>query len=171
MNDFKFKHFKGEFILWAVRWYCKYGLSYRELEEMLTERGLPVDHTTIYRWVQEYAPKMSKRLEWYWKRNKGGTWRVDETYIKVKGKWVYLYRAIGPSGDTIDFHLSRRRDLKAARRFLTMSLSAEGSHSKPSTINTDKNPSYVAALEKMKLDGDFPDTLQHRQVKYLNNPI
>ena len=103
MSDFKWRHFQGALILWAVRWYCKYGISYRNLEEMLEERGVDVDHTTIYRWVQHYAPEMEKRLRWYWKRpGLSRSWRVDETYVKVKGKWVYLYRAVDKDGDTID---------------------------------------------------------------------
>ena len=94
MSDFKWRHFQGDIILGCVRWYCKYGISYRELEEMMLERGMEVDHTTIYRWVQHYAPEMEKRLRWYWKPTMGYSWRVDETYVKVKGKWTYLYRAI-----------------------------------------------------------------------------
>ena len=94
MSEFSGRHFRGEFILWAVRWYCKYGISYRELREMLSERGLEVDHTTIYRWVQVYAPKLRKKLAWYSRKQFGCSWGVDETYIKVSGKWVYLYRAI-----------------------------------------------------------------------------
>ncbi|WP_267288074.1 IS6 family transposase [Neokomagataea thailandica] len=89
MSDFKGRHFRGEVILWAVRWYCRYGISYRDLETMLAERGVSVDHSTIYRWVQRYAPEMEKRLRWYLKRpGFSSSWRVDETYIKVKGKWA-----------------------------------------------------------------------------------
>lgn len=88
MNDFKWRHFRGEVILWGVPWYCKYGISYRNLEEMLAERGVDVDHTTLYRWVQHYAPEMEQRLRWYWKRPSSidRSWRVDETYVKVKGR-------------------------------------------------------------------------------------
>jgi transposase-like protein len=119
VNDFKWRHFRGEIILWGVRWYCKYGISYRNLEEILEERGVSVDHTTLYRWVQHYAPEIEKRLRWYWKRpGLSRSWRVDETYIKVKGKWAYLYRAVDKEGDTIDFYLSATRNMKAARRFL-----------------------------------------------------
>ena len=96
MNDFKGRHFTGEVILWAVRWYCRYGISYRDLEEMLSERGIDVDHTTIYRWVQRYAPEMEKRLRWFWRRGFDPSWRLDETYVKVRGKWTYLYRAAVP---------------------------------------------------------------------------
>jgi transposase, IS6 family len=92
---FRWRHFAPEVILLCVRWYCKYGISYRELEEMMAERGIAVDHTTLYRWVQRYAPELEKRLRWYWKRpSMWRSWRVDETYVKVKGKWVYLYRVV-----------------------------------------------------------------------------
>ncbi|MGE9553850.1 IS6 family transposase, partial [Erwinia amylovora] len=119
MNPFKGRHFERHIILWAVRWYCKYGISYRELQEMLAERGVNVDHTTIYRWVQRYAPEMEKRLRWYW-RNPSGfcSWHLDETYIRVNGRWAYLYRAVDSRGRTIDFYLSPRRNSKAAYRFL-----------------------------------------------------
>ena len=88
MSEFKWRHFEGEIILWAVRWYCRFGISYRDLEQMMGERGVPVDHSTIYRWVQKYAPEMEKRLRWQWRRPTSTSWRVDETYVKVRGKWV-----------------------------------------------------------------------------------
>ncbi|MGK5205316.1 hypothetical protein NDX98_23515 [Enterobacter roggenkampii] len=84
MTDFKWRHFQGDVILWAVRWYCRYPISYRDLEEMLAERGISVDHTTIYRWVQCYAPEMEKRLRWFWRRGFDPSWRLDETYVKVR---------------------------------------------------------------------------------------
>ena len=118
MTDFKWRHFQGDVILWAVRWYCRYPISYRDLEEMLAERGISVDHTTIYRWVQCYAPEMEKRLRWFWRRGFDPSWRLDETYVKVRGKWTYLYRAVDKRGDTIDFYLSPTRSAKAAKRFL-----------------------------------------------------
>ncbi len=98
MTDFKWRHFQGDVILWAVRWYCRYPISYRDLEEMLAERGISVDHTTIYRWVQCYAPEMEKRLRWFWRRGFDPSWRLDETYVKVRGKWTYLYRAVDKRG-------------------------------------------------------------------------
>ncbi|SFO31466.1 hypothetical protein SAMN05216332_110112 [Nitrosospira briensis] len=84
MSDFKWRHFRGEIILSCVRWYCKYGITYRDLEEMMLERGLDVDHTTLYRWVQHYAPEMEKRLRWFWKPMMGYSWRVDETYFEIR---------------------------------------------------------------------------------------
>ncbi|SHL68745.1 DDE domain-containing protein [Nitrosospira sp. Nsp11] len=121
MSDFKWRHFRGELILGCVRWYCKYGISYRDLAEMMLERGLDVDHTTLYRWVQHYAPEMEKRLRWYWKPPMGYSWRMDETYVKVKGEWTYLYRALDKKGHTIDFYLSATRNTQAAKRFLGQS--------------------------------------------------
>ena len=106
MREFKWRQFEGTIILWAVRWYCRYGISYRDLEQMMGERGVPVDHSTIYRWVQRYAPEMDKRLRWQWRQPRSTSWRVDETYVKVRGQWTYLYRALDKHGNTIDFYLS-----------------------------------------------------------------
>ena len=95
MTDlFKWRHYEGEIILTCVRWYLRYALSYRDLAEMMTERGLSVDHSTIFRWVQDYAPEMEKRTRPYLKQT-NDFWRVDETYVKVRGRWMYLYRAVG----------------------------------------------------------------------------
>ena len=121
MSAFKWRHFAGEIILWAVRWYCRYGISYRELEEMMGERGVAVDHTTLYRWTQRYAPELEKRSAWYRSRL-SFSWRVDETYVRVKGRWKYLYRAIDKDGATLDFYLADRRNTKAAKRFLAKAL-------------------------------------------------
>ena len=107
MSEFKWRHFEGEIILWAVRWYCRYGISYRDFEQMMGERGVPVDHSTIYRWVQKYAPEIEKRLRWQWRRPQSRSWRIDETYVKVRGKWAYLYRALDKHGNTIDFYHRR----------------------------------------------------------------
>lgn len=134
-------------------WYCKYGISYRDLEEMAEKRGLDLDHTTIYRWVICYAPKILDKLKWYWKPKLGLSWRVDETYIKVKGKWAYLYRAIDTRGNTVDFYLSRTRNSKAAKCFLSKALKSIPVCDHPKTINTDKNPSYDRAITDLKLEG------------------
>jgi IS6 family transposase len=119
MNPFKGRHFQRDIILWAVRWYCKYGISYRELQEMLAERGVNVDHSTIYRWVQRYAPEMEKRLRWYW-RNPSDLcpWHMDETYVKVNG-WPLGVSVPGrrQPGPHCRFYLSSRRNSKAAYRF------------------------------------------------------
>lgn len=171
MNLFKNRHFQYDIIIWAVRWYCKYGISYRELEEMLCERGVEVDHTTIYRWVQRYAPEIEARLKWYWRPRSGVSWQVDETYVKVKGKWVYLYRAIDKRGRTVDFYLSSRRNAKAAKRFLGKALRGLKEWEKPPTINTDKAPAYGDAIRQLKEESKCPEGLEHRQVKYLNNRV
>lgn len=171
MNDFKWRHFQGDIILGCVRWYCKYGISYRDLEEMMGERGITVDHTTLNRWVIQYAPELEKRLRWYWKPGLGYSWRVDETYVKVKGKWAYLYRAVDKRGRTIDFYLSSTRNVKAAKRFLSKALRRFKEWEMPSTINTDKAPTYGVAIKELKDEGICLQDLEHRQVKYLNNRI
>ena len=109
---FRGRHFDDVIIILCVRWYLRYSLSYRDLEEMMAERGLPVDHVTIWRWVQHYAPLLNQRVRRELRRP-NGSWRVDETYIKDAGKWTYLYRAVDSGGDTIDFMLSPNRDLMA----------------------------------------------------------
>ncbi|HDO7102103.1 TPA: IS6-like element IS26 family transposase, partial [Klebsiella pneumoniae] len=155
---------------WAVRWYCKYGISYRELQEMLAERGVNVDHSTIYRWVQRYAPEMEKRLRWYW-RNPSDLcpWHMDETYVKVNGRWAYLYRAVDSRGRTVDFYLSSRRNSKAAYRFLGKILNNVKKWQIPRFINTDKAPAYGRALALLKREGRCPSDVEHRQIKYRNN--
>ncbi len=111
-------------------------------------------------------------MRWYWKRpGFSSSWRIDEIYIKVKGKWAYLYRAVGKGGDTIDFFLSQTRNAKAAKRFLGKALNGLREWEKPETINTDKAPTYGIAINELKKNGKLPDTVKHRQVKYLNNVI
>ena len=115
-QPFKWRHFEAEIILVCVRWYLRYALSYRDLEELMRERGLSVDHTTIYRWVQRYAPELEKRCRPHLRRTTD-SWRVDETYVKVKGEWMYLSRAVDSQGNTLEFLLSATRDAQAAKRF------------------------------------------------------
>src|ERR1700751_356712 len=110
---FKWRQFEPEVILLAVGWYLRFSLSYRDVEELLAERGLLVDHVTVWRWVQRYGPEMEQRLRRRLKPT-NDSWRVDEIYIRVKGKWVYLYRAVDSTGATIDFLLSAKRDVDAA---------------------------------------------------------
>jgi len=111
------RHFKQELILQSIRWYLAYALSYRDIEEMMQERGINVDHSTIHRWVIHYAPQLEKEFRAN-KRRPCGRWRLDETYIKVKGQWKYYYRALDKNGETIDFLLTAKRDKCAALRFL-----------------------------------------------------
>ena len=166
---FKGRHFAPDTILLCMRWYCRYALSYRDLEEMMAERHLSVDHTTIYRWVQRYAPELERRVQWC-KPLQTSTWFVDETYIKVRGEWMYLYRAIGDSGETLDFYLSQTRTTKAAKRFLRKALT-RSPHHRPSVISTDKNRSYNEAIASLRKEGRLAPTCQHRQVKFLNNRL
>lgn len=168
-EPFKWKHFQGEIILLCVRWYLKYALSYRNLEEIMIERGLSVDHTTIYRWVMIYAPQIEEKARKHL-RSTNDSWRVDETYIKVKGKWKYLYRAVDSDGNTLEFMFSAKRNKKAAARFFKKALKAKYNR-EPRVINVDKNPAYPAAIEELKKEGIFSHECELRQKKYLNNII
>jgi transposase-like protein len=152
-----------------VRWYLRYSLSYRDLEEMMEERGLAVDHTTIYRWVQAYAPELEKRIRPHL-RLTNDSYRVDETYIKIKGKGYYLYRAVDSTGQTIDFMLSAKRNTKAAKRFFRKMLKAP-EHQSPRVINVDQNKAYPPAVEELKEEGVLSVATQLRPCKYLNNIV
>jgi transposase-like protein len=166
---FKWRHFESEIMLLCVRWYLRYALSYRDLEEMMLERGLSVDHTTIYRWVQRYAPEVEKRCRTHLKTTTD-SWRVDETYIKVKGVWTYLYRAVDAQGNTLEFLLSPTRDAEAAKRFFSKTLAA--SHTvEPRVITVDKNAAYPKALKELQAAGDLAAACELRQSKYLNNLV
>jgi IS6 family transposase len=149
---FKGRHFEAEIILLCVRWYLRYPLSFRQLEEIMAERHLSVDHVTIWRWVQRYAPELNRRCRRE-VRNTNRSWRVDETYCRVAGKWTYLYRAVDSTGATIDFLLSATRDAAAAKRFLQKALHSPG-HPRPRVINVDRNPSYPKAISDLKRSGE-----------------
>jgi transposase, IS6 family len=136
---------------------------------MMSERGVTVDHTTLFRWVQHYAPLMEKRIRWY-QRYTDASWVVDETHVKVGGQWAYLYRAIDKNGEAIDFMLSQRRTAKSARRFLGKALKLR-EECPPETINTDQNEAYGKAIRALKRAGELDKGVQHRQVKYLNNRL
>ena len=166
---FKWRHFLPEIILLNVRWYCRYALSYRDLEEMMAERGIKVDHSTINRWVLKYAPELDKRIRPHLKQT-NDSWRVDETYIKVKGQWKYLYRAVDSQGNTLDFLLCAKRDASAAERFVRKTLNAAHTQS-PRVINVDKNAAYPAAVDELKAEEQLFETTELRQVKYLNNQV
>jgi transposase-like protein len=166
---FKWRHFLPEIILLNVRWYCRYSLSYRDLEEMMAERGVEVDHSTINRWVLKYAPELDKRIRPHLKPT-NDSWRVDETYIKIKGVWKYLYRAVDSEGNTLDFMLSAKRDGKAAARFFLKVL--KGQHTQvPRVITVDKNAAYPAAIDALKEEKTVDKETELRQSKYLNNVI
>jgi len=136
---------------------------------MMQERGVEVDHSTINRWVLKYAPELDKRIRPYL-HSTNDSWRVDETYIKVKGRWKYLYRSVDSQGNTLDFLLSAKRDAKAAERFLRKTLKAAHTQ-EPRVINVDKNAAYPPAVEQLQADEQLPKTTQLRQVKYLNNRV
>jgi len=166
---FKYRHFEPEIIVLCLRWYLRYSLSYRDLEEMMAERGLSVDHTTIYRWVQHYAPMLEKRCRCKLRKT-NDSWRVDETYIKVKGQWMYLYRAVDTDGNTVEFMLSATRDAQAAKRFFRKALQARHTVA-PRVINVDRNPAYPKAVHKLKKKGTLNIGCELRPVKYLNNLV
>ena len=143
-NAFKGRQYPGEVILLAVRWYLRYPLAYEHVAEILAERGLEVDASCIWRWVQAYAPEINKRCRPHLKPvNK--SYRIDETCVKVKGKDRYLYRAVDSTGQTIEFLLTAKRDAAAAKRFLLNAIEASG-NAMPRVMNVDKNPAYPAAV-------------------------
>ena len=136
---------------------------------MMLERGIKVDHTTIYRWVQADSPELDKRCRRHLKPT-NDSWRVDETYVKVKGVWKYLYRAVDSKGNTLDFMLSAKRDTKAAKRFFKKALNA--SHTiAPRVVTVDKNTAYPPAIADLKQDDALPEATETRQSKYLNNTV
>jgi len=168
-NPFKGRHFPGEVIVQCVRWYLRYPLAYEHVSELLAERGVEVDPSRIWRWVQAYAPELNKRCRLHLKpTNK--SYRTDETYIKVKGKDQYLYRAVDSTGQTIDFLLTAKRDAAAAKRFFRKALRSPG-NPVPRVINVDKNPAYPAAVEALKEEGVLPRRVRLRQCKFLNNVV
>ena len=143
-DDFKGRHFEATLIVQAVSWYLRYPLSYRDIEELFLERGLEVDHSTLNRWVLAYAPLIEKRLRAFRKPHCGSV-RIDETYIKVRGQWRYLYRAIDKHGNPVDFLLTAKRDLDAAKRFFRKALKEEPLLS-PDRIGTDGAGAYPPAI-------------------------
>jgi putative transposase len=163
--EFKGSHFERDFILWGVRWYVAYPISYRQIEEMMGERGVAVDHSTLNRWVLKYVPALEKAFLAR-KRLVGGSWRLDETYVRVKGAWKYLYRAVDKAGATIDFLLTARRDRKAALRFLHKAI---GRHGIPEKITIDKSGANTTAI--VSYNADHGTAVEVRQVKYLNNIV
>jgi transposase-like protein len=168
-SPFKWRHYAPDVILLCVRWYCRYQLSYRDVEEMMRERGLDLDHSTVYRWVQRYAPEINKRIRPYLKLS-GTSYRVDETYIKVGKKCKYLYRAVDKEGQTIEFMLSAKRDVLAAKRFFKKMMRAD--HRRlPFSISVDKNAAYPEAFSTSQEENILPSDCNLRRVKYLNNVI
>ena len=164
---FKGRHFDGQIIILRVSWYTSFKLSLRDLVIMMADRGIALTHTTILRWAQCYLPEFEKRWSRY-TRPVGGSWRIDETYIKVGGQWVYLYRAVDKAGQTTDFFLSRNRDLNAAKSFLR---SAMKNTRVPTKITLDAYAALHRAVREMKEDGELPRRVKVRSSQYLNNLV
>jgi len=165
MLNFKGNQFEREIILWGVRWYVAYPISYRQLEEMMGERGVTVDHSTLNRWVIKYAPEVEKQF----RRRQlpvGRSWRLDETYVKIKGKSAYLYRAVDKEGQTIDFLLTPNRDRAVAEAFLCKAIRNQGL---PEKVTIDQSGSNTAAI--MHYNKTHKTAIVMRHSKYLNNLV
>ena len=163
--SFKGRHFQQDMIVQSIRWYLAYALIYRDIEELMHVRGFSVDHSTINRWVLHYSPQLEAAFRRK-KKRVGNRWRMDESYIKVKGQWTYYYRAVDKQGQTIDFLLTARRDTKAALRFLKKAIAQNG---KPSLVNIDQSGANTAGLKQVNRDNKT--RIKIRQCKYLNNII
>ena len=166
MVSFKWRHFQKDIILTSTRWYLAYSLSYRDIEELMFERGVCIDHSTNNRWVIKYSSQLEVNFRGNKKRTVGSSWRMDETYIKAKGKWNYLYRAVDKEGQTIDFMLSKLRDKQAAKAFFYKAI---GSNGMPEKVTIDKSGSNKSALDAIN-KGCGSDIII-RQDKYLNNIV
>jgi putative transposase len=168
MISFKGAHFPKDIILYAVFFYVRYAVSYRDLEEIMEERGIKVDHSTLNRWVIQYSSSLALAAKKR-KRAVAASWRMDETYIKIKGKWVYLYRAVDQFGDTIDFMLSEHRDEAAATAFFKQAIDANGF---PNKVVMDKSGANYAGIENINMLLMLAGLIcfvEICQVKYLNN--
>ena len=163
--------FEDDIILLCLRWYFRFTLSYRDLVAILGERGLPISHTTILRWVVRYAETCEKRWRRF-ERPVGGSWRVDETFIKVRGQWMYLYRAVDGQGNTVEFFLSRTRGIAAAKAFFRKALKH---HREPHSITLDGHRPSPSALRHMGMNGEFNfrgrNPVKIRCCQYLNNVV
>ncbi|WP_114947050.1 IS6 family transposase [Microvirga calopogonii] len=171
---FKGRHFDRSIILLCVRWYLAYGLNLRNLEEMMAERGISVDHATIHRWIVRYSPELLDQFNRR-KRAVTGRWHMDETYIKVCGRWMYLYRAVDSNGDTVEFWFSEKRNLAAAKRFFRKALKR---HGRPERIVIDGSQTNREAILSCDADSRLQDRsrrklkpIRIRQSQYLNNRI
>ena len=158
-------HYPLDVILLCVRWYVAYSLSLRNLEEMMAERGFEVDHSSVHRWVIKLVPLFEKAFRRH-KRPVGKSWRMDETYVKVRGQWKYLYRAVDKAGNTVDFLLRAHRDKAAARRYFEKAIDRNGA---PEIVTMDKSGANLAALQAINAERETP--IKVRQVKYLNNIV
>jgi transposase-like protein len=163
--SFKGAHFPQDIILPCVRWYVAYPLSTRHIEELMLERGVYVDHSTVNRWVIKYSPQLEEAFHRR-KRPVWVSWRMDETYIRIKGQWYYLYRAVDTQGQTIDFLLTAQRDEQAAKRFLTKAIRR---HGVPEKITIDGSAANEAAIKSY--NEAHGTAIEIRKVKYLNNIV
>ena len=163
--NFSKMRFPKEIILVCIRWYAAYPLSYRHLEEMMEERGVSVDHSTVNRWAIKFLPLLEKIFRKY-KRAVGGSWRMDETYIKVNGQWKYLYRAVDKEGNMVDFLLRAKRDAAAATAFFKKAMRDAGD---PEKVTMDKSGSNKAAMDGINTKRE--KWIEIRQIKYLNNIV
>ena len=166
---FRKRQFEPIIIATCVRWYCRFCLSLRDLEELMAERGLAVDHTTIWRWVQRYGPEIHRRLRGKLKP-KSPTWHIDETFVRIAGRWLYLFRAVDGHGQTVDFYLSETRDREAAKRFLKKALE-NPDNCPPSVLARDGLRSYPAAIRELQAEGVMHHSCRHRTRPYANNRI
>ena len=164
---FKGRHFDRLLIIQSVRWYITYKLSYRDVCALMAERGVTLVHTTVMRWVQRFVPMFEKRWMKY-ARPIGSSWRVDETYIRVKGKWTYLYRAVDKQGQTVDFLLSEKRDTAAAKRFF---IKAIGNNAAPVKITLDGYEASHRAVAELKAEDVLSASVEVQTSKYLNNLV
>ena len=162
-------HYEAEIILTCVRWYLDLPLSYRHVAKLIRERGLAIHPSCVFRWVQVYAPELNKRCRPYL-RPTNKSYRVDETYVKVKGEMKYLYRAVDSTGQTIDFLLTAKRDTAGAKRFFYRVFQTPGNLT-PRVINVDKNAAYPAAVRELKAEGVLPQRTRLRQCRYLNHRV
>jgi putative transposase len=170
MIDFKGSHYPKDVVLYAVFFYVRYAVSYRDLEEIMEERGVEVDHATLNLWVVKYSPMIASQAQRQ-KSRTGSSWRMDETYIKVKGKWTYYYRAVDRHGKTLDFMLSEQHDAKAVRRFFKQTIDTNGV---PDKVVIDKSGANLAGLLWTNVMLKFTNRsklIKILQVKYLNNIV
>ena len=171
---FKGRHFDQSVILLCVRWYLAYGLSLRNLGEMMAERGISVDHATVHRWVIRYSPALLERFNLR-KRAVTAKWHVDETYIRVRGQWMYLYRAIDSVGDTIEFFFSEHRDLPAAKRFFKQALDRHGRPDRVVIDGSQTNREAIISCDATnRIETGACETtrpIMIRKSKYMNNRI
>ena len=165
---FKGRHFDREIIILCVRWYLRFKLSFRDLVEMMAERGVRLAHTTIMRWIGRYVPEFEKRWNRF-ARQAGGSWRVDETYVKIKGSWKYLYRAVDKAGATVDFLLRAKRDVAAAKAFFRRAFEAQGRL--PQKITLDGYQASHRAARECLEEHNSGGRTKIRSSKYLNNLI